>query len=266
MTVSTEDPCAAPTVREPRRAGRELLLEVVFRPGARLFVPALRRVRVPPPVVVLANAGIGLVAALALARGELIAAAVLLQAKTLLDNMDGELARATGRVTLLGRYLDTLADLLVNAALFVALGSVTGQWPLAIAAFLALTVVLAADFNVTELHREANGIASVRPRLTDSRLERVLAAAYSAMLGPLDRALRALAARRFPRGTSYDAVTVTVLANMGLTTQLVALGVCLVVGGPSAYLWLCLGCLCALVPLQLWAERRAHARAAGAAP
>ena len=58
-----------------------------------------------------------------LARGELVLAAVLFQVKTLLDNADGPLARVTGRVTLVGRYLDTLADLVVNAALFAALGS-----------------------------------------------------------------------------------------------------------------------------------------------
>ena len=52
---------------------------------------------------------------------------VLLQLKTVLDNADGQLARASGRVTLTGRYLDTEADLVVNAALFAALGYVTGQ-------------------------------------------------------------------------------------------------------------------------------------------
>ena len=87
---------------------------------------ALARPGIPAPAVVLANALTGLVAALALARGELVAAAVLLQLKTLLDNTDGQLARLTGRVTLIGRYLDTEADLVVNAALFVALGHATG--------------------------------------------------------------------------------------------------------------------------------------------
>ena len=73
-------------------------------------------------------------AALVLYRGHLVAAALLLQLKTLLDNADGALARATGQVTLTGRYLDTIADLVVNAAVFAALGHVTGQpvarrWP-----------------------------------------------------------------------------------------------------------------------------------------
>ncbi len=261
MTESTGNA----VVREPRRAGRELLLEAVFRPVASVFVPLLSRAKVPPPAVVLANAATGLVAALALARGELVAAALLLQAKSLLDNLDGELARATGQVTLLGRYLDTLADLVVNAALFAALGYVTGQWLLAIAGFVSLTLVLAADFNATELHREVNGTASIRPRATGTRFERALAAAYGVLLGPLDRMARAIVRRRLPAETSYDAFTVTALANLGLTTQLAALGVCLLLDAPAAYLWLCVACLVALVPLQLGAERRARARLSRAA-
>ena len=69
----------------------------VFRPLSNVLVPPASRISVAPPAVVLANAAVGLVAALVLARGELIAAAVLLQVKTLLDNMDGQLARASGR-------------------------------------------------------------------------------------------------------------------------------------------------------------------------
>ena len=42
----------------------------------------------------------GSLAALVLYRGHLVAAALLLQLKTLLDNADGALARATGQVTL----------------------------------------------------------------------------------------------------------------------------------------------------------------------
>jgi archaetidylinositol phosphate synthase len=256
MTASTEN-APVPADEEPRRAGREILLESAFRPVSNLFVPLLRRAHVPPPAVVVANAAVGLVAATVLVRGELLAAALLLQLKTLLDNMDGQLARATGRVTLSGRYLDTLADLVVNAALFAALGYVTDQPLLALAGFLALTLVLAMDFNATELYREANGLATSPTAPSGGRVENVLATVYAVVYGPLDRATRAFARRRFPRDASYDAFTVTVLANMGLTTQLAVLGVCLALGVPGLYLWLVLACLVALVPLQLRAERRA---------
>ena len=256
MTVSPQNAVAPP--RERRRAGRELLLEGVFRPAARFFVPFLTRIGAPPPAVVLANALAGLAAAALLARGEFLAAALLLQLKTLLDNMDGELARATAQVTLLGRYLDTLADLVVNATLFAALAHVTGRPALALAAFVALTLVLAADFNATGLHREINGGAPAAPQASGGRLEHVLGRAYAALFGPLDRGVRGVAARRFPPGVSYDGFTVTVLANMGLTTQLAVLGACLALGAPTVYLWLVLACSLALLPLQLRAERVAR--------
>jgi archaetidylinositol phosphate synthase len=252
MAFST-DPTGA------RRAGREIVLEAVFRPLANVLVPVLARIGIAPTVVVLANAVTGLAAALVLARGNLIAAAGLLQLKTLLDNSDGQLARATGRVTLTGRYLDTVADLVVNAALFAALGYVVGQPLLALGGFVALTLVLAADFNATELFREAHGAPTPQPPPTGGRAESVLASVYAVMFSPLDRAFRRFAARRFDGTGGYDRFTVTALANMGLSTQLLVLGVCLVLGAPEAYAWFAIGCLAALVPLQLRAERLARA-------
>jgi phosphatidylglycerophosphate synthase len=247
MTASTED--ATGTVEaESRRAGRELALDLVFRPLSNAIVPLLVRLRVAPAVVVLANAAAGLVAALAIVRGELVAGAVLLQLKTLLDNSDGELARVSGRVTLTGRYLDTEADLVVNAAIFAALGYATGEAVLAAAAFVALTLVLAVDFNVTELHREARGIQPSPPLATGTRAERALERIYELVFGPLDRGVR-----RLWRGAEVDRVATTILANLGLSTQLLVLGICLVLGVPEAYLWIVLA---SLVPVAALAARR----------
>ena len=274
MTLSTEDASGGEVTRaEPRRAGRELVLELVFRPLSNLLVPVLARFGVAPPVVVLANAAAGLLAALAVSRGELLAAALLLQLKTLLDNTDGQLARATGRVTLAGRYLDTEADLVVNLAVFAALGSVTGEPVLAAAAFVALTIVLAVDFNLTDLYRDARGLSGTPALENGTRAEHVLATIYGVTFGLLDRAIRRVSERRF-RSLAGDAsveraheawlayvdpLTVSVLANLGLSTQLAALGVCLAFGVPEAYLWLALASFALLVPLHLRAERRTRA-------
>ena len=254
MTASTEDAGSVAADAESRRAGRELVLDLVFRPLSNALVPVLARLGLTPPAVVLANAAVGLVAALALARGELLAAAVLLQLKTLLDNSDGQLARAAGRVTLVGRYLDTEADLVVNAVIFAALGHVTGQPLLAATAFVALTIVLAVDFNTTELYREVRGSPQPPPVATGGRGERLLTRIYELVFGPLDRGIR-----RISRPGSIDRFTVTVLANLGLSTQLVVLGACLALGAPEAYLWIVLACLVAVVALQLRVERRARA-------
>jgi phosphatidylglycerophosphate synthase len=247
---------------EPRRAGRELVLELVFRPLSSLLVPVFERARISPPVVVLANAATGLVAAIVLAQGDLLAAALLLQLKTLLDNVDGALARATDRVTLAGRYLDTIADLVVNVAVFVALGDVTDEPVLAAAAFVALTIVLAVDHNVTELYRESRGTPTRQPARTGGAVERALALVYRVVFGPLDRMVRGFSAWRFSEHSPYDDLAVTVLANLGLTTQLAVLGVCLALGVPSVYLWIALGCLLVPAALHVRAEVLASTRRA----
>ena len=276
MSVPGEN-CADVIADNRRRAGRELVLEL-FRPPSSALVPGLARLGVPPTAVVAANAASGLAAAVAIARGELLVAACLLQLKTLLDNTDGQLARASGRVTLVGRYLDTEADLLVNVAVFATLGYVTGQPLVAAAALVALTLVLAVDFNVTELEREAGELPWAGPARTGGAVERMLERIYDVVFAPLDRLVQGLSERRFERlvplgapasgvgaaRSAYrDRLTLDVLANLGLSTQLLVLGTCLVMGAPAVYPWLVLGCLLVLVPLQLRAEQRARAIFAG---
>ena len=49
----------------------------------------------------------------------------------------------------------------------------------------------------------------------------------------------------------HDTATLTVLANFGLSTQLAALGICLIAGHPGVYLWIPIACGLAFVPLEL---------------
>jgi phosphatidylglycerophosphate synthase len=275
MTVSTED---ATTGHRPlgggkSRPARELVVDAFFGPVAGRLAVALLPLRVPPPALVLANGAAGFAAAVALERGELVIAAVLLQLKTLLDNADGRLARASGRVTRVGRYLDTEVDFVVNAALFAAIGSATGEPWLALAAFCALTAVLSTGFNLSELYRVAHGDRVRTPPSSGGALERALESVYRAVFGLQDRLVRAYSAKRLerilggepdPEGRSlvtrayHDRATMAVLANLGLSTQLVLLGVCLVLEAPELYLWLVVGSVALLPLLQLRRERLAR--------
>jgi hypothetical protein len=186
----------------------------VFRPLAHLAVVPLARLQVPPPAVVLAGALVGLAGAVELARGHLVAAALLVQLKTVLDNADGQLARLTGRVTAFGRYLDAECDLLVNAALFAAL-----LHPLAPVGFVLLTLVLSTNFNVER-------ILAGRPAGWDaSPLGRI----YGVLYGWQDRI-----ADRLLRGRVHP-WHAPVLANLGMSTQLAAFGLCMVLGHPLAF-------------------------------
>lgn len=247
-----------PTLRTSRKqrpaACNELLCEAVFRPLAHGVVRVLAPLRMPPPAVVAACTATGGLSAWLIAHGNLLGAALLLQLKTVLDNADGQLARATGRVSAFGRYLDSESDLVVNVALFAALGDITRRPLLATLSFCAVTIVLSLDFNLERLYRREHGEQLEQAEAANGATAFV-ARLYAIVYGPQDRAIERLVGRRLrglpagDRGRWHDRVTLTVLANFGLSTQLAALGICLALGRPVDYLWVPIGCLAAIVPL-----------------
>jgi len=215
------------------RLRQEWVCETVFRPLAHLVVVPLARLRVPPPVVVLAATTAGLAGAVELARSHFVVAALLIQLKTVLDNADGQLARLTDRVTAFGRYLDSECDLLVNAALFAAAGRVTNHPIVAGIGFLALTAVLSMNFNVERLARGA-------PASWD---DSVLGRAYGVLYGWQDRLFERVLSPR------PDLVAVGALAQLGMSSQLFAFGICVAAGRPLVYTWILLAQLAAVVAL-----------------
>lgn len=255
------------------RPRTEWVSQYLFRPLAHLVVKALLPLRVPPTALVAFHTVLGVIAGALIARGNLIAAAVLIQIKTVLDNADGQLARASGMVTETGRYMDTEGDLIVNAAVFWGLGALTGQWLLALVAFAVLTMFLSADFNFEYLYRkERNEYFRPAPDTSheNQTVLRGLEWFYRAFFRPQDESLRAFSevrfrrvSSRFPKATNltearlayHEADSLFVLANLELSTQLLVLGACLVLGVPALYLWFVIACGAVLVMLQLRRER-----------
>ncbi len=278
MTASTDTTALRPVAASDKdRPAREIVVAAFYGPLAHRLALALLPLRVPPPALVLVTGLTGLAAGLALALTSLVTAALLLQVKTLLDNADGRLARLSGRVTLLGRYLDTESDTALNLILFATLGSVTGQPWLAIAAFCVLTFVLSTNFNFAQVYRE---VSDGEPKVVHGSgglIEQVLALIYRAFFAPQDRLIRAFSAWRLEQALNevedagerraatlayHDRGTVLVLANLGLSTQLVVLGICLVAGVPTLYLWLVVAMMPLLFVLLLrreWLLRRRRA-------
>jgi len=278
VTASTDTTALRPVAASDKdRPAREIVVAAFYGPLAHRLALALLPLRVPPPALVLVTGLTGLAAGLALALTSLVTAALLLQVKTLLDNADGRLARLSGRVTLLGRYLDTESDTALNLILFATLGSVTGQPWLAIAAFCVLTFVLSTDFNFAQVYRE---VSDGEPKVVHGSgglIEQVLALIYRAFFAPQDRLIRAFSAWRLEQALNevedagerraatlayHDRGTVLVLANLGLSTQLVVLGICLVAGVPTLYLWLVVAMMPLLFVLLLrreWLLRRRRA-------
>jgi archaetidylinositol phosphate synthase len=242
------------------KVGYELVCERLFRPLAHLVVAPLLRLRVPPPLVAAASGATGVVAAVELVQGRFLLAALLVQLKTLLDNADGQLARLSGRITPLGRYLDSELDLVVNAALFAAVGWSTGQNVLSAAGFVALTTVLSVNYNVERLYRAERGEPASPMPETAGRVDGLLRRLYVLLYAPQDRLVERFVARRL-RGASpqarlayHDRATVTVLANLGMSTQLVLFGICIALARPAAFAWVVLGELALVLVLAFRRE------------
>lgn len=263
------------------RPRAEWASEYLFRPLAHLVVQVLLPLRVPPTVLVAFHTVLGVIAGTLIAHGNLIPAAILIQIKTVLDNADGQLARASGMVTETGRYMDTEGDLIVNAALFWGVGALTGQWLLALTAFVVLTLLLSTDFNLEYLYRKERG-EYFRPAPDTSHenqtVLRGLAWFYRAFFKPQDEGIRAFSESRFAAVSSrfpnsakrdearlvyFEAGSLSVLANLELSTQLAVLGACLVLGVPALYLWFVIACGAVLVGLQVRRERLAARVLAG---
>ena len=188
-------------------------------------------------------------------------AAVLLIAKAILDNADGGLARAAGRVTRMGRYYDSGVDLIVNAAVFVALGRHLGAAP-AVAGWAASTLVLSLDFNMERLYRapRASGVepGPEPPMGAPAPLYRTFEGLYRLLLAPQDRGIERLDRALFhlAEGSPYarapkahrlawsDLYSTATLVDLGLSTQTLALALALVAGRPG---WFVAALLLALV-------------------
>ncbi|CAN5854239.1 CDP-alcohol phosphatidyltransferase family protein [soil metagenome] len=238
------------------RPRSEVVMRVV-QPVATLGVRGLARLGVNPLFVVLTHALLGFAAAALLALGfgygTFVIAALLLQAKTLLDNMDGGLARATGQVTLMGRYFDTGMDFFVNVALFAAL-TLYGSPAFALLAFVLLTLLLSFDYHAErgyKLERQGlphdDDVPIGAPRPLYLFFKRL----YEVVFAPQDRLLTWLERRRFKHlsGVTYrrapvelrlawhDLFSTAALVNLGLSTQLLVFGLCLLVGQPFWYVY-----------------------------
>jgi len=270
--VATEDRVDVTAAAKPRP--RSEVVVRLLRPLTEALVGVLGRLGIDPLAIVLTHTAVGLVAAglVVLGPSGWPWAAVLLQVKTLLDGLDGGVARATGRVTQLGRYLDSILDTAVNLLLFAALalhGPGVWAWPLAALAALVSTLILSLDYNLERRYTALRQAypppeADEPPRGGPRRVVALFEGAYGAVLAPQDRWLARVDDALFSRlaGVAPHRATLDVrlawsdlfstgtLVNLGLSSQYVALGVCLVLGFPFAYVWFVLACAVFVLVVQ----------------
>lgn len=109
------------------------------RPIARVIANALKHTSFTPIHVTLAFIISGLIAVYCIVQGYYWLAAFFLILKSILDAADGELARVKNKPSYTGRYLDSVADIILNALIFISIWSISNSplW-VCILAFLGL--------------------------------------------------------------------------------------------------------------------------------
>lgn len=261
-------PSSAPSLAQTRKArpADEHLAERVFRPLAQLLVAPAAHLQIKPTTLVLFHTGLVLLAAWQLRRGQVLAPALLLQVKTVLDNLDGQLARATNQTTLTGRYLDSELDVLGNLALLSALhGPLLGAGATGL-----LSLILSTDYLWEREYRKARGETFRTPaaQINDHPMVlAVLEAVYSLYFVPQEQVLGRLFETRLKARTrkppndkdrqAYNPLAALSLsANLGLSSQLTLFGLLIALKRPHWYAPSLLLQAGALMGAQLWREHQ----------
>jgi CDP-diacylglycerol---glycerol-3-phosphate 3-phosphatidyltransferase len=183
----------------PNLRGDSVLPARVKEGGRAVLAPVVRlamALRLTPNTITVIGLLITLAAAALVGSGWLLLGAALLTAGSLLDAVDGALARATGGGTAFGSFLDSTLDRAGEAILYVGIGAwlLSTQpepfWPV-----VALLVALSGSFIVSYAHARAQGIglaADVGLAPRTERLVIVIAGVALAGLGFVPGLLAAL--------------------------------------------------------------------------
>ena len=175
---------------EDLRRGASVLPEWVKEAGRAVLAPVVRlaiALHLTPNTITVIGLLITIVASIMVANGLLLPGAIILTAGSLLDAVDGALARAQGGGTAFGSFLDSTLDRAGEATLFIGIGAWmlssldAPTWPM-----LALMLALAGSFLVSYSHARAEGIglaANVGLAPRTERLVIVIAGVALAGLG-----------------------------------------------------------------------------------
>jgi phosphatidylglycerophosphate synthase len=249
------------------RRSDELINTYVIRPVAGWLVRFLYRTSITPNQVTIAAIAAGLLAAGCLGcktSTGLFAAGVLIELKDILDSADGQLARAKQMYSRRGRFLDSLGDVFVNAALFTGMIiNLNAEYPsviLAIAGFAGITLRVSYHvfYHVTYLHLneqydmnrtdEAITSADRSANPTDLLLQKAYLLIYGwqdRLMAIIDRwclghQLRNTESSRDTLMVRWysDIVALRLSGCIGLGTEIALFAICAVSGSLWLYLWL----------------------------
>ena len=172
------------------RRGDSVLPAWVKEGGRAILAPVVRlaiALHLTPNTITVIGLGITIAASILVALDWLLLGAAILTAGSLLDAVDGALARAQGSGTVFGGFLDSTLDRAGEAILFIGVGTwMLRTQPDPVLPMLALMVALAGSFLVSYTHARAQGIglaANVGLAPRTERLVLVIAGVALAGLG-----------------------------------------------------------------------------------
>lgn len=239
------------------RPVEEIINIQIFRPLAHFLLIYIKDLSIKPEWIVIFHTLIVIISAFILYNSNSyfgnFLVFVLLQFKTVLDNLDGQFARYKEIQSAVGRYLDTLMDYLGNLVVFLSIGLKHNEIILCLISFYVLTWVLSYDFNLERLYK---GLEIEQKYQRLNALERFLKLLYDFLLGYQDYVIiifeRFLWVKKGRKDDFWKREYLYFTANMGLSTQLFVLGVFALFGLEKFYLYLPFFCAFIIILLIIY--------------
>tara|TARA_B110000902_G_scaffold9670_1_gene11791 strand:- start:113 stop:883 length:771 start_codon:yes stop_codon:yes gene_type:complete len=210
------------------------------RPFAKVIANALKNTTFTPIHVTIAFIIAGIFAIYCIVLEHYWLAAFFLILKSILDAADGELARVKQKPSYTGRYLDSVADILLNALFFISIGFIasTPIW-ICIGAFLGLQlqgtlynyyyVILRNKFDGDTTSRVFENKTPIALPGEKQKHVNILFGMYKVLYGAFDKTIYALDSNAHI-GATLPKWFMTSVSTFGLGFQLLLIATLLVLG------------------------------------
>ena len=210
------------------------------RPIARIIANSLKNTTFTPIHVTIGFIISGFIAIYCILQGYYWLAAFFLIFKSILDAADGELARIKQKPSYTGRYLDSVADIILNALFFISIWYVTNStiW-ICFLAFLGLQLqgtlynyyyaILRNKFGGDTTSRVFENKTPIALKGETQKHVNILFGLYKLFYGAFDRIIYAFDSNA-DKGKVFPNLLMTSVSTFGLGFQLLIIAVMLVLG------------------------------------
>lgn len=221
------------------------------RPMAKWIAKALKNKSITPVHITISFIICGLIGVYFMLEGYYILAGIFLVLKSILDAADGELARIKNTPSYTGRYLDSVADILLNAVIFLSLWHITdtSAW-ITLLAFIGLQlqgtlynyyyVILRNQWHGDTTSRVFENKTPIALKGEKQKHVNILFGLYKLLYGGFDKIIYAIDPKA-SKSVSFPKWFMTAVSTFGLGFQLLLIAVLLVAGLKSLILPFFLG-------------------------